>query len=469
MGRQDICDYAQCRGNEIVVPAIICFQLKVQRMKPPRFESQACAATPRSPVGQINRSQDKSTFELHSKVSGLEGDANGIISVLRAVFDQSHDAVCITSDDHILFANTSFAAFFGVTQRDSLAGRSIYSLLEQSLHAALREQAQRALAGHVARELVHQQVNPSDGSTRVLKWVASALPELGKGVLQRVLSDVTEQTRERLAWERSRRELQRLSANQVDAREAERRHIAREMHDELGQRLTALKLELASLARQRHQDSDARISAMLSMVDETVASVRRIASDLRPMMLDDLGLNPAIEWLARESAQRMNIKVSVMLEEPVLPNEHQLVIAIYRIVQEALTNVARHANATLVRIETKREGDELRVVVSDNGRGFSAQAMEHDNSHGLIGIRERTLSLGGHFEMGNLPTGGARIAIRLPLQLTNGRPKILTERRCQKPITDGDVGEAPVPRKRSAVEFAFNRAVELLHSNPVKV
>jgi two-component system, NarL family, sensor histidine kinase UhpB len=447
---------------------MICFQLKVQRMKPPRFERQACAASADSSVTSFSQAFGDSTLEPHSKVSVLEIEAPAIITVLRAVFDQSPDAVCITSEDHIVFTNLAFAAFFGVTQRDSLAGRSIYALLEPPLHAALREQGQRALAGQVSGELVRQQINQTDGSTRMLTWAASALPELGKGVLQRVLSDVTQQTQERVAWERSRRELQRLSANQVDAREAERRHIAREMHDELGQRLTALKLELSSLARQRHQDSDARISAMLNMVDDTVASVRRIASDLRPMMLDDLGLNPAIEWLARESAQRMNIKVNVILEEPELPNEHQLVIAIYRIVQEALTNVARHANATLVRIETKREGDELRVVVSDNGRGFSAQAMERDNSHGLIGIRERTLSLGGHFEIGNLPTGGARIAIRLPLQLTNGRPKILTERRCQNPIADDDVGDAPAPRKRSAVAFAFDRAVKRLQSVPIK-
>ena len=399
--------------------------------------------------------------------SGFGCDTPGIVTVLRAVFDQSSSAVCITTDDHIVFTNPAFAAFFGVTQRETLVGCSVYSLLASPLHDALLKQGQRALTTVVPSQLVHQQMTHHDGTTRDLIWAASALPELGSGVLQRVLSDVTEQTRERLAWERSRRELQRLSANQVDAREAERRHIAREMHDELGQRLTALKMELSSLARQRHHDSDERISAMLNMVDETVASVRRIASDLRPMMLDDLGLNPAIEWLARESAQRMNIEVSLNLEEHVLPNENQLTIAIYRIVQEALTNIARHANATSVHIETKREGDELRVVVIDNGRGFSTQAMERDDSHGLIGIRERTLSLGGHFEIGNLPTGGARIAIRLPLHLTNGRPKILTERRRQATGSRVNLREIPAPLKRPAADLAFDSAAKLPQSIPV--
>ena len=228
-------------------------------------------------------------------------------------------------------------------------------------------------------------------------------------------------------------------------------------------------MELANFARQRHHENDARINAMLGMVDDTVASVRRIASDLRPMMLDDLGLNPAIEWLARQTTQRTNIQVSVNLEEGLLPNENQLEIAIYRIVQEALTNVARHANATSVHIETKREGDELRVAVNDNGCGFSAQAMERDDSHGLIGIRERTLGLGGHFEIGNVSTGGARIAIRLPLHLTDGRAKIHTERQGRRPDIKADLCRLPRPRKRSVVEFAFDGAFKLLKLVPAKV
>ena len=423
-------------------------------MKLPRFERPSCKATALHAVGDLR---------------AFGCTAPGTVTVLRAVFEQSLSAVCITKDDYIVFANPAFAAFFDAEQHETLVGRCIYSLLAPPLNKALLKQGQRALATGFRSELVHQQMPHHDGTTRELTWVASSLPELGKGVLQRVLSDVTEEMQERLAWERSRRELQRLSANHVDVREAERRHIAREMHDELGQRLAGLKMELANFARQRHHENDARINAMLGMVDDTVASVRRIASDLRPMMLDDLGLNPAIEWLARQTTQRTNIQVSVNLEEGLLPNENQLEIAIYRIVQEALTNVARHANATSVHIETKREGDELRVAVNDNGCGFSAQAMERDDSHGLIGIRERTLSLGGHFEIGNVSTGGARIAIRLPLHLTDGRAKIHTERQGRRPDIKADLCRLPRPRKRSVVEFAFDGAFKLLKLVPAKV
>ena len=418
---------------------------------------------------------------------GSDFDAPEVRRVLRAMLEPSLDAVCITLKDKVVFINTAFASIVGVAQLDAVIGRSIYSLLPAKFHAVLRQQAQHAELGDFPQPQARLQIAHGDGCVRDLTCIACAMPEMGDNVLQRVFRDVTLQTQERTSWERTRCELQRLSASQVDAREAERRHIAREMHDELGQRLTALKMELSNLMRppranddrNEHGDinnvsgsgsgGDQRISALLGMVDDTIASVRRIASDLRPMMLDDLGLNPAIEWLARESAQRMNVKVSLTLEAPELPNEHRFATAIYRIVQEALTNVARHAHASHVHIETKRVGDELRVVVSDDGCGFSAQAMSRDDSHGLIGIRERTLSLGGHFEIGNRPTGGARIAIRLPLQLTGGRAKILTERRGQNtPSAQAQPCGASTPGKRSAVNFALEHAVKLLQAIPAR-
>ena len=129
----------------------------------------------------------------------------------------------------------------------------------------------------------------------------ASLPDHGRTVVQMVITDITERARESRELERSRRSLRRLSASMVQAREDERRRIARELHDELGQRLTALKMELSSLDGEAAGATRAgRIDAMLEMVDDTVATVRRIATELRPLMLDDLGLNAAIEWLADE-------------------------------------------------------------------------------------------------------------------------------------------------------------------------
>jgi signal transduction histidine kinase len=250
-----------------------------------------------------------------------------------------------------------------------------------------------------------------------------------------VLTDVTERSREKRELEQSRRELRRLSANLVDAREEERRRIARELHDELGQRLTALKMELSALASPtRRSARDRRVGAMLDMVDETVASVRRIATELRPLMLDDLGLNAAIEWLAAGWARRMGVGVSLRLAEDIPPVGDAAAIAVYRMVQEALTNVARHARATEVRVETRYDGDQFVLSVEDNGRGFPERSMYREGSHGLMGIRERAFMLGGSLELGNSPHGGGRVTVRLPLQT--------------RALVGDAVRDAPAPARR---------------------
>jgi two-component system, NarL family, sensor histidine kinase UhpB len=164
-----------------------------------------------------------------------------------------------------------------------------------------------------------------------------------------------------------------------------------------------------------------RVQAMLEMVDDTVASVRRIASDLRPLMLDDLGLNAAIEWLVRESAKRSGLCITARLDETALPahQEATVGIAIFRITQEALTNVARHAQATQVQIELKQVDGHLCLRVDDNGKGFCNPPKRPNHSHGLIGIRERVFSLGGQFDIANGPQRGAQLTVRIPLETAN--------------------------------------------------
>jgi signal transduction histidine kinase len=182
-------------------------------------------------------------------------------------------------------------------------------------------------------------------------------------------------------------------------------------------------MELSSLSALPGRTALAqRVTSMIEMVDETVTSVRRIATDLRPLMLDDLGLNAAVDWLARESARRMGIEITLRLDPTDPPIGEAATIALYRMVQEALTNIARHAHATRARIEIVREGEELLVKVQDNGVGFAEQAIYRDRAHGLMGIRERAYMLGGTLEIGNLPGGGGGILVRLPLRLDGQAP-----------------------------------------------
>ncbi|MBX3637416.1 MAG: sensor histidine kinase, partial [Rubrivivax sp.] len=242
------------------------------------------------------------------------------------------------------------------------------------------------------------------------------LPDHGHTTVQMVVSDVTQRRREAAELQRSRQALRGLSASVVDAREQERRRIARELHDELGQRLSALKLELAGCAGSAGlRPEDPRLQAMLAMLDDTMASVRRIAADLRPLMLDDLGLAAAIEWLAAEATRRLGMQVQVEVDELDPELGEPLAIAVYRMVQEALTNVARHARASRVQVVLHCRGGELRLTVQDDGVGFDLPAPGRPGSYGLLGMRERARLLGGRVEIDNPPEGGGRVRVWLPL------------------------------------------------------
>ena len=185
--------------------------------------------------------------------------------------------------------------------------------------------------------------------------------------------------------------------------------------DELGQRLTALKIDLATLAAQAEPcDVEPRVAAMQAMLDDTLASVRRIASDLRPLMLDDLGLTAAIEWLARDASRRTGIAVHTRLPLAEPPVDQRVATALYRMVQEALTNVARHAQAKSVEVILQVQQQQLVLTVADDGVGLPEQALQRAGSFGLMGLRERAHMLGGTIDVGRRPRGGTRLTMRLP-------------------------------------------------------
>jgi PAS domain S-box-containing protein len=332
----------------------------------------------------------------------------------EAVFEATPVAIWVTEGDTVLFANRACRELFGV---ESLVGRSAYSLFSQTSHDLLG----RYLADDSPTPplpSLQERIVRHDGATRDVEIAAARLPATASRRMQVVFADITTRQLEKQQIEDSRRELRELSAGLEKAREEDQRRIARELHDELGQRLTALKLELAALrlSRRGDTDGDARIARMLSMVDEAVASVRRTAKDLRPLMLDDLGLRAAIENLAREAADRMGIAITVRLGEHDPPVGSNAAIALYRMVQEALTNVARHARATDVDIRMG-VGDEGELVLSveDNGVGFGSSAHGTRRSLGLLGMKERATRLGGRIEVGNVLGGGARVAVYIPL------------------------------------------------------
>lgn len=332
---------------------------------------------------------------------------------MQAVFELSPTAIWICEHDVLTYANRATARLFGVASIDGLVGQPLWSLLDADSHAVLRQEIERTIGGHTAGAIVAGRLIRAGGERREIEIALAALPDHGQRTVQMVVNDVTERRREAMA-------LRELSASVVEAREEERRRIARELHDELGQRLTALKIDLAALAAPASSPAEhSRVAAMQAMLDDTLASVRRIASDLRPLMLDDLGLNAAMEWLARDASRRMGIPVHTRLplEEPAV--DQRAATALYRMVQEALTNVARHAQATSVEVALQAQAQHLVLTVADDGVGLPEQALQRAGSFGLMGLRERAHGLGGTIDVSAQPSGGTRLTVRLPVQ---GKP-----------------------------------------------
>jgi len=222
-----------------------------------------------------------------------------------------------------------------------------------------------------------------------------------------------------VALEQRGAELGRASASILRAEEAERRRIARELHDETGQVLTAIRLELGLLARQVEGNVPAReaLERALSLTGRALETIRATVRGLRPAALDDLGLVPAVESLAEEFSGRTGIAVDCDVQpNGDLPPEVE--VALYRIFQEALTNVARHAEAKHVRASLRRDDREVVLVVEDDGRGFdpSKAAKAGDARAGLAGMRERLLGLGGRLDIKSAPGEGVRLEARMPLE-----------------------------------------------------
>jgi len=268
------------------------------------------------------------------------------------------------------------------------------------------------------------------GETRVAKVFAdfrkeivlTALLTIAFGLGLAVLSISRVQALERESEMRyrqvvqAREELHRLSARLVAAQEEERRALSRELHDEVGQSMSALLVELGNLASAMPPDNGAlteRLQRIKRLAESNVGVIRNMSLLLRPSMLDDLGLVPALKWQARETARRTSMKVRVDAEDVSddLPDDYRT--CIYRVVQEALHNATRHSKAAHARVVVKREQGQISVAIEDDGTGFDSR---HDKGMGILGMEERVRHLGGKFHIESQPGHGTKVSILLPVQ-----------------------------------------------------
>jgi signal transduction histidine kinase len=235
--------------------------------------------------------------------------------------------------------------------------------------------------------------------------------------------DITERKEAEREIQRSRQELRALAAHLQSIREDERITISREIHDEFGQILSVLKMDLAMIESEVQKGKASlnadiifdEIKSMYNLMDRSALKISELISSLRPEILDNLGLFPALEWLTEDFQNRTGIKCSFKSELDKIDLDNESSIAIFRILQESLTNVSRHSNSDKVEIEMKIHDDCLCVIVSDNGIGISEEDLKNPKSFGLLGMKERAIILGGDLHISNKNDKGTIVDLTVPI------------------------------------------------------
>jgi signal transduction histidine kinase len=242
-----------------------------------------------------------------------------------------------------------------------------------------------------------------DEQQNIIKWYGTS-------------TEIEDRKQAEKALYRSFEQLRALTARLQSVREEERARMAREIHDELGQPLTAIKIELSSLVNDLspEQQQPLRKESIMRLIDETIQTVRRISTELRPGVLDDLGLVAAVDWAAHEFEVRTGTRCHVCLPGGDLSLDPEHATALFRILQETLTNVARHASATTVTVRLADENGDVCLEVGDNGTGIGPEQLSAANSLGILGMRERALLLGGELAIHGVPGKGTTVQVRIP-------------------------------------------------------
>jgi len=362
---------------------------------------------------------------IHPPAAPARGRARAAEELSRSeerffkVFQASPVAIILRTlaEGRVIDVNARYTELVGF-RREELIGHTVY---EMGLWAD-RNEGERVLDrlrhDGMLRN-VEGRFRHKSGETRdVLIW--GELTEIdGDTVVIGMIIDITDRKRMENELMRSREQLRSLSARLQQIREEERIRIARELHDELGGFLTVLKLDLSSLGKEAATDSASfreKLDSMSKTMVAAIGSVRRICSDLRPSVLDHIGLTAAIEWQVEEWQTKTGVRCAMSSsidDETVDPGR---ATAAFRVLQEALTNVARHAQATGVRVRLWTEERRLRLEVRDNGRGIADETVAEATSLGLLGMKERVFCFGGTVDIHGSPGEGTTVDVAIPLE-----------------------------------------------------
>jgi PAS domain S-box-containing protein len=346
------------------------------------------------------------------------------------VLYEENPAMYFTVDakGEILSVNQFGAEELGYTVEE-LIGESILTIFYEDDKRALQEQLIKCLENPRINYQWNFRKVRKDGTLLWVKEVARAVLDAeGNIVVLIVCDNITDRIQAEVKASQYAKRLRRLSRTMMEVQETERRHIAHELHDEIGQVLTAVKINLQAMqSLDKHILRESRLEESIITIDRAVEQVRNLSLDLRPSVLDDLGLVAALRWYVDRHSQRTGLAAKLVLDPSEMQLPAYLETVCFRIVQEALTNVVRHAQAQRVKVELRQHSRVLELIIQDDGIGFDVRAArkraKRGAGFGLLGMEERVLLVGGEIKIKSTPKNGTTVRVRLPISSSLSRRK----------------------------------------------
>jgi len=372
--------------------------------------------------GQGNITHYEGTIEDITERKRVEEALRESEERYKTITEKTIAGIYLIQDGLFRYVNPTFCNIHGYA-RDELVDK--FSPLDRVVEEEkkfLDDKIRRLLSGEQESDQFSIRIRRKDGEIRFLEVFSSYAQYAGKPAVLGTCIDVTEARRANEAIKRSREELRSLTAYLQNVREEERIRIAREIHDELGQSLTGIKIDISWLKKKLSKivkpadPIQAKIDSLLTLIESTIATTRELSLSLRPGILDDLGLVTAINWQLTRFQEKTGIICMIQSDvaEATIPADYSTVL--FRISQECLTNISRYADATKVKITFTGEGESLVLEIEDNGKGITTEQIRNPLSLGILGMRERIMGLNGRFSIKGTPKKGTKVRVELPIR-----------------------------------------------------
>lgn len=352
----------------------------------------------------------------------LRSTLGEIRNLYRLLLKNTNDGIAIADETgRFVYANYRFLEMLGYPEEEIIGHESGKFVQEEEKKRWSEQTTGLRKAGAKRAEVIWNKNDQSRLFTLISSSTVYDEKRKSRGILL-VITDITERRLAEQELNRSREELRNLSRHIQTVREEESKRISRKIHDELGQALTAIKMDLAWLVHKFPKEYidqrpiNEKIESMSELLDKIIQSTQKISAELRPGLLDDLGLVPAIEWQIQDFQSRTAIPCRVKLDVPELELDPDRSTAVFRVFQEALINIVRHAGASRVKIRLTKREEELELRISDNGIGIEKEKIFSPDSLGLIGMRERLRFFNGELMIVGRPKKGTDLKIRIPLK-----------------------------------------------------